>query len=355
MSIQDHLSKIDVTYDQDDVRWVTCFCGKKCKMSLIPHLKKEHLDEWERWRLDFVRLRNIGWSYKRIMWKYRAIFSWSIIDREIRKIFNEGKATWATYKKPYVKEWSPSFSLEKTTVWDFRNRGNWAVHRDDYRGNWPPQLPRNLILKFTHRKDLVIDPFVGGGTTLIEAYLLGRKSIGIDLSLSAIRLCKEKIREMEERTKSKKLLLAECKPLVIRGDAYRSLERLKNQGFAERIDLVCAHPPYLNSIVYTGMKSDLSALKDVDEYCERIGKIAREIFSLLKKKGVCAILVGDVRNNGNIVPLGFKVMNQFLAEGFTIRDIIVKLQHRDKSTEFYKNKKLTHYLLQHEYLHIFEK
>jgi hypothetical protein len=36
-----------------------------------------------------------------------------------------------------------------TTVWSFPERGSWATHRGDYRGNWAPQIPRALILKYT--------------------------------------------------------------------------------------------------------------------------------------------------------------------------------------------------------------
>ena len=41
------------------------------------------------------------------------------------------------------------FELEETTIWSFKERGNWATHKGDYRGNCPPQVPRNLILKYT--------------------------------------------------------------------------------------------------------------------------------------------------------------------------------------------------------------
>jgi len=354
-SEQEDLNKIDVSYDQNDVRWVTCFCGKSCRISLIPHLKKDHPDKWEQWRMDFVRLKNNGWSYKRIMWKYRAIFSWSVIDRETRKMVNERKATSRTCVKADAHQWNPNMSLEKTTVWDFKERGDWAVHKDDYRGNWPPQLPRNLVLRFSRKKDIVLDPFVGGGTTLVEAYLLGRKSIGIDLSHNAIQLSKTKIKEMEKIDRKRQLLERDCRPTIIEDDVNRALRKLKDRGFEGKIDLVCLHPPYLNSIRYTDEKSDLSKLNDPEKYVARIGEIARELLLLLRKGGKCAILVGDVRKDQKIIPLGFKIMNQFLIEGFAVKDIIVKLQHRDKSTEFYANKELKHYLLQHEYLFIFEK
>ena len=47
------------------------------------------------------------------------------------------------------------FKLEKTTIWSFEERGKWATHRGDYRGNCPPQVPRNLILKYTKENDFI--------------------------------------------------------------------------------------------------------------------------------------------------------------------------------------------------------
>jgi 16S rRNA G966 N2-methylase RsmD len=356
MSILDDVKKIEVTYDENDKRTVKCFCGEVCKVSLLPHLKKEHPEKWQLWQRDFVRLKNEGWSYKRIMWRYRAIFTWSVIDREIRKIVQEKGLSLKPLKKTGFEEWNPSIPLERTTVWDFRQRGKWAVHTSDYRGNWPPQIPRNLILKHTMENELVLDPFVGGGTTLIEAYLLKRKSIGIDLNPEAIEFSEEKIKEMECMAEGKHALSLDCKPFLIEGDANQSVEVLEKLGFIKgSIDLICTHPPYMDSIIYSDKEADLSNIKDVEEYCQKMGEIAEKLFILLKEGGICSILIGDVKKKSKIVPLGFKVMNQFLEKGFLLKEIIIKIQHQDQSTRFYETKDLDQYLLKHEYLFVFQK
>ena len=58
-----------------------------------------------------------------------------------------------------------NFRKEKTTVWDFPERGAWSTHKPDYRGNFAPQIPRNVILNYSEEGDLILDPMVGSGTS----------------------------------------------------------------------------------------------------------------------------------------------------------------------------------------------
>ncbi len=76
-----------------------------------------------------------------------------------------------------LKNQPEQFKLEETTIWSFKERGSWASHKGDYRGNCPPQVPRNLIIKYTNEGDIVLDTFCGSGTTMIEAKLLNRKGV----------------------------------------------------------------------------------------------------------------------------------------------------------------------------------
>ena len=94
-------------------------------------------------------------------------------------------------KKYEIKQYQPiDFKREISTVWSFPERGKWATHylNAKYRGNWAPQVPRNLILKYSKVGDVVLDAFLGSGTTLIKCKLLGRHGIGIDISREAIFL-----------------------------------------------------------------------------------------------------------------------------------------------------------------------
>lgn len=214
------------------------------------------------------------------------------------------------------------FELETNTVWSFPNRGKWATHDAKYRGNFSPYVAKNIILRYSKPNDLVLDQFVGGGTTLIECKLNNRNAIGIDINPNAV-----------ETTKSK--LNFECnndvKIDVKLGNAC-DLKDIEN----ESIDLICTHPPYADIIKYSdGIEGDLSWLKYKDFLVE-IEKVASECFRVLKKGKFCAIVMGDTRKNGMVQPLGFEVMQRFVNVGFKQKEIIIKEHTTAKPQAFGK-------------------
>ncbi len=98
-------------------------------------------------------------------------------------------------RSKHIRKWHPpNFREETTTVWSFKQRGDWATHNGRYRGNWSPYIPRNVILKYSKPGDVVLDYFVGGGTTAVEAKLLGRRCIARDINPGAVGLTRENIR-----------------------------------------------------------------------------------------------------------------------------------------------------------------
>jgi DNA modification methylase len=100
---------------------------------------------------------------------------------------------------PLIKEWKiekyepEDFKLETSTVWSFPDRGEWATHKGNYPANWSGYIPRNLILRYTNEDEVVLDPMVGSGTTLIECKLLNRRGIGIDINPAAIMLTRNRL------------------------------------------------------------------------------------------------------------------------------------------------------------------
>jgi len=237
------------------------------------------------------------------------------------------------------------FENESTTVWSFPERGNWATHKPTYRGNFAPQIARNVIEMYSEKGETILDPMVGGGTTIIEAKLLVRNAIGIDINPKAVEITKEALKFNHHPASNQ---------IIKTGDA-RKLDFLKDNS----IDLVLTHPPYLNIIKYSENKieGDISHIGSMPMFCDEIEKIAKELYRVLKPDRYCAILIGDTRKSRHFVPLAFNVMKRFLSAGFILKEDIVKVQHNCSSTGRWvkqsKNDKF--YLIMHEHLFVFRK
>jgi len=243
-----------------------------------------------------------------------------------------------------IKKWEPdNFELEMNTVWSFPERGNWATHDAKYRGNWSPYIPRNLLLRYSQESDLVLDQFVGGGTTLVEAKLLNRNIIGIDINPVALDRCYEKT-EFD--------FSSSAQVHIKYGDA-RNLDFVHDIS----IDFICTHPPYADIIHYSeNIDGDLSHCT-VRDFLDQMKPVATESYRVLKQGKFCAILMGDTRKKGCVVPMSFDVMKIFIDAGFTLKEIIIKEQHNCKATGYWKTNsvKYNFLLLAHEYLFVFRK
>lgn len=237
------------------------------------------------------------------------------------------------------------YSPEYTTVWSFPERGNWATHNAGYRGNFAPQIARNIIEMYSEKGDTIIDPMVGGGTTLIEAKLLARNALGVDINPEAVKLTQKALQFNHHPKSTQK---------VRTGDA-RDMSFLKDGS----IDLVLTHPPYMNIIKYSEGKigGDLSNIGSLPKFCDEIEKIARELYRVLKADKYCVILIGDTRKGRHYVPLAYNVMRRFLSAGFVLKEDIVKVQHNCAMTKRWKWKaeKDKFYLIMHEHLFVFRK
>ena len=329
-------------------REIACpICNRVFRRSFLPHLRAAHPEEWQDWRDNFISMLEEGASLEQIGRRYNI--SWTVVEREIKRMIEEDNRK-PNYKIKPVKTWEPKdFDLQRTSVWSFEKRGNWATHRGDFRGNWAPEIPRNIMLRYSKKGDLVLDQFIGSGTTAIETKLLRRKIIGIDINPHTIEIAKQ-------RTDFK--LLPEndddviYEPELYLGDA-RSLTMIQDNS----IDLICTHPPYAEIIRYSsGIDGDMSHLK-VNEFIRDMYQVVRECFRVLKPGHYCAFLIGDTRRNKRVISIGFRTWNVFMEEGFLEKENIIKLQHNCRATGFWRTRSVEYnfLLLAHEYLFVFQK
>ncbi len=230
---------------------------------------------------------------------------------------------------------------QTTTVWDFPERGRWATHTSNYRGNWSPKVVRNILVKYSQENDLVLDPMVGGGTTLIECAQLNRHGVGIDININAALLCKNKIDAIQNITNGHE-------QRVFVGDA-RKMTAIDS----EVVDLVLIHPPYWNIIKYSTIKDDISTMDDLSDFFIGIIKIAQESYRVLKPGKYCAVMIGDTHCRAHSIPLSQRLLYEFLRSGYILKESVIKIQHNCSSShQKYSNNFL---MTMHESLYIFRK
>src|SRR5207247_5239379 len=135
------------------------------------------------------------------------------------------------------------------------------------------------------------------------------------------------------------------------GDA-RYLDKIED----ESIDLVATHPPYAWIIPYSKKRvaADLSGLRKLPEFLEAMRKVAAESYRVLKQGRYCGILIGDTRRGRHYVPISIGVLQAFLSVGFVLKEDIIKVQHKTKTTrEKWRGNKYDFYKIAHENLYIF--
>lgn len=257
---------------------------------------------------------------------------------------------WRDYKKTENVMIGPSsFKKETTTVWSFPRRGSWASHTPQYRGNWSPEVVRNILELYSRPGDTVLDPMVGGGTTPVECLLTGRNSISIDINPDAISITRDRLNLPAS-------IIREL-PLTVHrtylGDT-RNLDKIQDNS----INLVTAHPPYVNIIKYSDkrIEGDLSGIDDYLVFFDEYKKAIKEYYRVLKPNGYCAILIGDTHNHGHFVPVTARMLLDFMREGFFLKEDIIKKEwncESDKYSDKYRNRNFL--LTMHEHLFIFRK
>jgi len=183
----------------------------------------------------------------------------------------------------------------------------------------------------------------------VECKLLGRHAVGVDINPDAVMVARNRL-DFSYAPLDADYVAPEIKTYV--GDA-RSLDLIGS----ESVDLIATHPPYASIIPYShDREGDLSSVHNIAEFAEEMRKVAFECFRVLKPGKHCAILMGDTRRSKHFVPITPRVLMSFLEAGFILREDIIKLQWKMKSTrEKWFGKKYDFYLIGHEHLYVFRK
>ncbi|MDD1721124.1 MAG: DNA methylase [Euryarchaeota archaeon] len=258
-----------------------------------------------------------------------------------------------------LKQWKQYDDVLVETLWLLGPRDKTEPHAGDYWGNFIPQIPYQVLTRFTKRDHVVVDFFSGMGTTLIECRRLGRHGIGVEIDPTIARRSTERIRSAPNPY--------DVYTEVLVGDstAQETVDRVKTQlaGLgAPQADCVILHPPYHDIITFSEINGDLSRAGSTEAFLEQFGRVAEHASTVLKPSGFMALVIGDKYANAQLVPLGFYCMQRCIDVGFTLKAINVKeIQNNERGKgrngNLWKYRALVggFYLFKHEYIMVFRK
>lgn len=254
--------------------------------------------------------------------------------------------------------WRDFPDISTNSLWIIGSRSQAGMHDGKYHGNFVPQIPYQAIRRFTKPGDVVLDPFLGSGTTLIECRRRGRNGIGIELADSIA-------------DDAKKRISAEANPYgswqeVIAADSRdeRTIARVRTilqEHGCSQVQLLIMHPPYHDIVRFSDDPRDLCNAPTLEDFLDSFGAVVRGTYGLLQGNRFLVVVIGDKYCNREWVPLGFYAMEAVKSAGYTLKSIVVKNMEGSRAKRnrerlwrqrAFKGK---YYVFRHEYVLFFQK
>ncbi len=226
------------------------------------------------------------------------------------------------------KEWIRS----QLGVWQFYYEKRDIRDKSVHPATFPISLCKKVIQLFTHEGEIVLDPFVGSGTTLVAAKDLNRNAVGFDLQSKYVEICSSRL-NVENNLFNKSLQIA------IQDDA-RNIPLYFEK---ESISLIWTSPPYANLLnrkrknksrrdrnneqlnkveQYSQDPRDLGTMP-IEDYSKNMGDIFEGLLPLLKPKGHCVINVPDMWWENKRITIHVSLINELRMRGYELRNIII--------------------------------
>lgn len=218
-------------------------------------------------------------------------------------------------------------------VWQFMYEPRDIRDKNVHPAVFPIAMAKRVIEQFTHKGELVLDPFVGSGTTLLAAQYLDRNAIGFDLKQEYVDLSNSRVSEVPED--------AHCEQFAFCDDARNIVNRIA----PGTVKLAFTSPPYANILnrerknksrrgdlrqneqfgkveQYSQDPRDLGTL-EADEFEKAISEIFKLMMPVFDEKAHILINITDAWIDGKRVPLHINIINAMRDAGYEFRNTII--------------------------------
>ncbi|MBU2511992.1 DNA methylase [bacterium] len=259
-----------------------------------------------------------------------------------------------------LKEWKKYQDIWTDSLWIIGSRDRSGGHSNSYHGNFVPQIPNQLIRRFTKRDDVVLDTFLGSGTTLIEARQLGRNGIGVELLKDVANIAQDNLSQGSffDKKTSQSIVVGDSTKLSTRTVVNKSLAAIGK----EAVQMIIMHPPYHDIIKFSKDAGDLSNAESVESFCKMFGEVVDNFVDLLEPKRHLAVVIGDKYSESEWVPLSSYVMQEVMKRpSLRLKSVVVKnmVNNRAKRNQeqLWRYRALAggFYVFRHEYILLFQK
>ncbi|XOB46396.1 MAG: DNA methyltransferase [Candidatus Nealsonbacteria bacterium] len=260
-----------------------------------------------------------------------------------------------------LKNWKEYKDVITDSLWLIDKRDRSGAHSGSYHGNFIPQIPNQLMRRFTKKGDVVLDAFLGSGTTLIECKRLKRSGIGIELTPSIASMARKHIKKEPSLDDSafSEIIVSDSTTKKAKEKVLTILKKYNKKN----LSLIILHPPYHDIIKFSDNKNDLSNTKTVNIFIKKFGSVIENFVDLLEKNHYLSVVIGDKYTNSEWIPLGFNVLEETIKRGagLKLKSILVKnmVDNRAKRNQehLWRYRALAggFYIFKHEYILLFQK
>ena len=218
---------------------------------------------------------------------------------------------------------------------------SWFVHRPEPRGDrkirhpasFPESMVKEFVSFFTRKGELVVDPFVGTGSTLVAALETGRSGIGFEIVKKYADIARGRVKDsLTQNAVRGTPESGSSWTRIVTGDSSKLSKAWREKGFP-LADYCITSPPYWNQLrkshmrqkgraekgldtTYSDNPHEIGNIEDYNDFLRALKRTFDEVHKVMKPNGYLTIITNNVFSDGRMFPLAFDTVSTLAAEPY---------------------------------------